>query len=558
MGYVDINALTTPFQHGNDQRQRGIQAEEVVPPWKVLVVDDSPPELMQMRFYLARLEVMGRPLQVDCAASTQEAMNLLERHGKSYALAFIDIFLETETAGFDLIEKMRNDLGMNDTRIVVRSGLKDEMWEAVQKYEIDDFIEKSQCTPLSVRVCATTTIRTYALLVQRGQMLAGMSRVVEVGDAMSKSARTGEFLKLFVEGMAETLNGKVQIIAMMTGSSQGHDGRRRQRHYIHSTEAYDKLLPNALDQDKESLLAQMDHDLIRQCFELEQDMDDGVRVVKCLAIGQEKMVICWRIEAGQHILPEDRYLVEALLRVATANALRMVVTQERMTQALKHWQVVAHDFNTPISQLHLTLDRLRSLREGESVAEYVTRFERPLDHLRSLLETALSNSASQLSIQDEEPANADEHVRFSMSEVYEVVSKKIKHEAHGVAIEWAGADIEVVANLQDLQRTMVCLVRNALTACKRRMDNRHVQKVQISAEIRDAKVVVSVTDNGVGMDADQQSRIWQPFHREVATPSYGLGLNLVNSMAQVNRWTLTVQSQPGVGSSFMIGIERAV
>ncbi|MGI4740336.1 MAG: sensor histidine kinase, partial [Janthinobacterium lividum] len=67
-------------------------------------------------------------------------------------------------------------------------------------------------------------------------------------------------------------------------------------------------------------------------------------------------------------------------------------------------------------------------------------------------------------------------------------------------------------------------------------------------------VEVRVGDNGVGMGAGVQAKIFQPFFTtKPAGEGTGLGLSLAHDIiAQGHGGTLTVSSQPGVGTEFTI------
>ncbi|WP_295444430.1 ATP-binding protein [uncultured Thiodictyon sp.] len=72
-----------------------------------------------------------------------------------------------------------------------------------------------------------------------------------------------------------------------------------------------------------------------------------------------------------------------------------------------------------------------------------------------------------------------------------------------------------------------------------------------------------VMDTGIGMDADTQARLFEPFtqgDRSIARRfgGTGLGLSISSCLAELMAGTLTVESQPGVGSSFTLDIELGV
>jgi len=70
-----------------------------------------------------------------------------------------------------------------------------------------------------------------------------------------------------------------------------------------------------------------------------------------------------------------------------------------------------------------------------------------------------------------------------------------------------------------------------------------------------ARVTLAVTDTGIGLDADQQARLFQPFSQadSSTTRRYGgtgLGLSIVRRLAQLMGGDVAVESRPGEGSAF--------
>ena len=70
------------------------------------------------------------------------------------------------------------------------------------------------------------------------------------------------------------------------------------------------------------------------------------------------------------------------------------------------------------------------------------------------------------------------------------------------------------------------------------------------------RVVVSVTDDGPGMDADQLARIFEPFY---TTKAKGTGLGLAISRQELEDigGSLVCESAPGRGSTFRVTLPVA-
>jgi PAS domain S-box-containing protein len=118
--------------------------------------------------------------------------------------------------------------------------------------------------------------------------------------------------------------------------------------------------------------------------------------------------------------------------------------------------------------------------------------------------------------------------------------------AHSVKIEIepVAAALHVRADEAELQHALINLVLNAIQGCK------PGGRVGIRAE-RGDPVRIRVSDNGCGVAAEHQKRIFEPFF---GLRKGGTGLGLFLSLNFVRRWggDIVVESAPGSGSVFDI------
>lgn len=70
-------------------------------------------------------------------------------------------------------------------------------------------------------------------------------------------------------------------------------------------------------------------------------------------------------------------------------------------------------------------------------------------------------------------------------------------------------------------------------------------------------VVIAVTDNGVGIAADQLDRIWGSFFTTKASEGTGLGLCISKQIVERHGGRIEVASRVGQGSTFTIRLPRA-
>ena len=80
----------------------------------------------------------------------------------------------------------------------------------------------------------------------------------------------------------------------------------------------------------------------------------------------------------------------------------------------------------------------------------------------------------------------------------------------------------------------------------------------MTAETRDGSWLIAVADNGIGIDVDQQDRVFDLFRR--AHPEYegmGLGLAICQRIVERHGGEIWVTSAPGGGSVFSFTMPRA-
>jgi signal transduction histidine kinase len=109
----------------------------------------------------------------------------------------------------------------------------------------------------------------------------------------------------------------------------------------------------------------------------------------------------------------------------------------------------------------------------------------------------------------------------------------------------------------ELGRVLLNLCNNAFYAVQQRQrmgEPGYVPTVSVRTRQAGGQVEVQVRDNGIGMSAEVQAKVFQPFFTtKPSGESTGLGLSLsYDLITQGHGGTLTVESQPGQGSTFTI------
>src|SRR5829696_1600338 len=121
----------------------------------VLVVDDEPDVVQFSQLAMKSFEVFGLPVAIHTAHSKAEAIDLLTSEfavkaqvGAKLNVAFIDVVMETDTAGLELCDYIRNTLQNKFVQIYIRTGQPGVAPErtVIDRYDINGYFTKVEAT----------------------------------------------------------------------------------------------------------------------------------------------------------------------------------------------------------------------------------------------------------------------------------------------------------------------------------------------------------------------------------------------------------------------------
>lgn len=176
--------------------------------WPVLIVDDDPDVHSATTFALRDITVCGHGIEFLHAYSGAEARTLLERR-RDIALIFLDVVMEKEDSGLAMVRVIRDELGMSEVRIVLRTGQPGYAPElqAIRDYDINDYKTKSELTLTRLVTTLTTAIRSYDQLATISTSRRGLRQIVD--SANDLFARRG--LENFAEGVLMQISALIGL-----------------------------------------------------------------------------------------------------------------------------------------------------------------------------------------------------------------------------------------------------------------------------------------------------------------------------------------------------------
>ena len=170
--------------------------------WKILIIDDDQGIHDVTRLALSSFEFEGRSLDFLHAYSGEEARNIL-RMNSDIALAVVDVVMEHEHAGLELVQYIREELDNHLIRLVLRTGQPGQAPErtVIRDYDINDYKEKSELSAQKLYSTVLTSLRSYRDLSALDANRRGLEQVIRAsGELFGRPALTG-----FIQGVLEQL-----------------------------------------------------------------------------------------------------------------------------------------------------------------------------------------------------------------------------------------------------------------------------------------------------------------------------------------------------------------
>ncbi|MDY7233314.1 sensor histidine kinase [Hyalangium rubrum] len=215
---------------------------------------------------------------------------------------------------------------------------------------------------------------------------------------------------------------------------------------------------------------------------------------------------------------------------------------------------VAHEVRNPLSSIGLNVEMLgdalaratfHSEEEGREAHDLLTAVTREVDRLTDVTEQYLRMA------RPPKPTLVSENVTEVLGGVLDFSREELERAGVEVVRDFAPDTPPVLADEGQLRQVLLNLVRNSREAMP------DGGRLTVSTRGLDSKEVeISVQDTGRGMTEAVRGRLFEPFFstKEGGT---GLGLSVSQQILQAHGGTLSCQSQPGQGTTFVLRLPRA-
>ncbi len=213
---------------------------------------------------------------------------------------------------------------------------------------------------------------------------------------------------------------------------------------------------------------------------------------------------------------------------------------------------VAHDFNNSLAAI---LGRAQLLRRQVSDAALV----RNLDIIQTAAEDAAATVRRIQTFARKSAAKEFELVDVGslLNDAIEITRTRWQNEARVRGLEYevkleANKGHNTYGSASELREVFVNLIVNAVDAMPKG------GKLAISCNHQDSRLQLQFSDNGMGMPDDVRQKIFEPFFSTKGAHGTGLGLSVSYSIIERHAGSISVISEPGNGTTFMIDLPAVV
>lgn len=184
---------------------------------QVLVVDDEPDIFSLTQLALKDLTLMEQPLELAYAASAAEAQLFL-RDNPHTAVILLDVVMESDTAGLELCQWIREHEGNSRVRIVLRTGQPGVAPErkVIDQFEIDGYLAKAEMTKMRLYTAVKTGLKTYSELTRAALLEQTLTYLHEVVLELASSTSLPELLQQVVETAVVVSDAPLALLYLQT------------------------------------------------------------------------------------------------------------------------------------------------------------------------------------------------------------------------------------------------------------------------------------------------------------------------------------------------------
>ncbi len=528
--------------------------------WKIIIADDQEEVHTLTKMVLSDFTYEGRGLEFLSAYSGQETKRIVLEH-QDTAIILLDVVMETDHAGLDVVHYIRKDLKNDIVQIVLRTGQSGRAPEqqVIVEYGINDYKSKVELTSQKLFTMVTALLRTYKLSSSFSQLNRKLQKELIERKIAEKALKESETrYRILAETTREIIitYDSEEKITYMNKAGFELGGYKE-------TEILGENIASILE--AESTYDDKDGYVYNASFLIKSKESIPVEVTSSLLKKQGELT-------GTLVTARD---ITAKIQAKEQARLR----QEQLFQAAKMASLgtlvsgVAHEINNPITSVMLNapilgkvwssvtplLDKICK-EEGDfhvGNMSYSQLRERVPVLLSDIEDGAMRVKGIVGDLKDfarQTPSEMNDvvDINTAVSKAIVLVKNLIKKSTNHFSVDYGDNLPQFKGNAQRVEQVVINLLVNSCQALK---DSEQSLKVTTGHNKKSSKLVVEVRDKGAGMPPEVLKRIKDPFFTTKRDDGgTGLGLSISDRIIQDHNGTIEFSSQSNKGTTVKVSL----
>lgn len=164
--------------------------------YKVLIADDDEEMHRVTKVIFKFFEFDGMRLQFLDSYSGKETKELLASNS-DIAIVFLDVVMEKDDSGLQVVRYLRDELGNHMTRVILRTGQPGEApeEEVIRQYDINDYRLKTELTVKRLHTTLYAALRNYRDLKLLDKNRKGLEKIIRASSRLFEHNTLNEFLE---------------------------------------------------------------------------------------------------------------------------------------------------------------------------------------------------------------------------------------------------------------------------------------------------------------------------------------------------------------------------
>ena len=264
------------------------------------------------------------------------------------------------------------------------------------------------------------------------------------------------------------------------------------------------------------------------------------------------IVVADNPHSQQSISPQRTRLLRALAGMASVAIDRTQV--EKLRELFM--SAISHELRTPLASVQAYNELVLDEEVGpltDEQRDYLSRVDRACQRLRRVIDDLMRWSRLQSGYISINKRPTD--IRECITTVVDSLNLQAAKAQVQLQVHLPEESVALLTDAQRAEQIIINLVDNAIKF------NHPNGRVDVTLREEAEEVIVDVTDTGPGISPPLQEKIFEAFNRGAdetsrGTDGIGLGLALASRIAQHLDGEITLDSQPGAGSTFSLRLPR--